>query len=391
MGGTVSVSGEVKGRGNEFFKAGKFEDAVEAYTLALDADAKDHTVYSNRSAARMKLQQHGFAITDALSCVALAPTWPKGYFRLGMALAAVNKHGEAADNLRKALALCPDDATIIAELDRVEQACAKSGGTAGRGYLYTWGASEAVGRGDVSGAGGRSAGGSTSTPKMLEGAMGRQVIDVACGLQHTVIVTSEGHVLAWGSNKYGQCGTWGQAELIRRPQFVSGLFGHRCTSVACGGGHTLAVTDAGKIFSWGQGACGQLGLGIKTPVVGTPTAVTALQQDLVRGIACGFGHSVIVLTNGDCLTCGWNNAGQCGQGSTDDVMTPVRVAGLKGLGSVQHAAAGGGHTALVMHSGLLITFGSGSCGQLGHGVHLVCFLACNSARLHDRFCVPMCW
>ena len=46
------------------------------------------------------LQQHGFAITDALSCVTLAPTWPKGYYRLGTALAAVKKYGEAADSLR---------------------------------------------------------------------------------------------------------------------------------------------------------------------------------------------------------------------------------------------------------------------------------------------------
>ena len=54
MGGTCSVTGDVKGKANEFFKAGKYCEAVEAYTFALDADPKDHTVYSNRSAARMK-------------------------------------------------------------------------------------------------------------------------------------------------------------------------------------------------------------------------------------------------------------------------------------------------------------------------------------------------
>ena len=54
MGGVASVTGDVKGKGNELFKAGKYGEAVDAYTLALDADPKDHTVYSNRSAARMK-------------------------------------------------------------------------------------------------------------------------------------------------------------------------------------------------------------------------------------------------------------------------------------------------------------------------------------------------
>jgi tetratricopeptide (TPR) repeat protein len=40
MGGTCSVVGDVKGKGNELFKAGKFEEAIEVYTRALDADPK---------------------------------------------------------------------------------------------------------------------------------------------------------------------------------------------------------------------------------------------------------------------------------------------------------------------------------------------------------------
>ena len=43
MGGTCSVVGEVKGKGNELFKAGKFADAIEAYTSAIDADPKYST------------------------------------------------------------------------------------------------------------------------------------------------------------------------------------------------------------------------------------------------------------------------------------------------------------------------------------------------------------
>lgn len=43
MGGTCSVVGDVKGKGNELFKAGKFADAIEAYTSAIDADPKYST------------------------------------------------------------------------------------------------------------------------------------------------------------------------------------------------------------------------------------------------------------------------------------------------------------------------------------------------------------
>ena len=103
-----------------------------------------------------------------------------------------------------------------------------------------------------------------------------------------------------------------------------------------------------------------------TALVATPTQVQALVDRQVGGVACGFGHTVIVLVGGECLTCGWNASGQCGNGSKEDVSSPQAVSKLKGL-QVAHAAAGGGHTAVVTSAGELMTFGAGSCGQLGLG------------------------
>jgi hypothetical protein len=38
MGGTVSVCGDIKAKGNEHFKSGRYADAVLIYAQALDAD-----------------------------------------------------------------------------------------------------------------------------------------------------------------------------------------------------------------------------------------------------------------------------------------------------------------------------------------------------------------
>ena len=64
-------------------------------------------------ANKRRLQQHGFAITDALSCIALAPTWPKGYYRLGSAYMGLGKYKEARNNYRKACQLKPNDKELI--------------------------------------------------------------------------------------------------------------------------------------------------------------------------------------------------------------------------------------------------------------------------------------
>ncbi|CAN0489220.1 unnamed protein product, partial [Hapterophycus canaliculatus] len=34
----------------------------------------------------------------------------------------------------------------------------------------------------------------------------RSRLKVSCGAKHTLIVTSRGHLFAWGDNRYGQCG-----------------------------------------------------------------------------------------------------------------------------------------------------------------------------------------
>ncbi|EKX46605.1 hypothetical protein GUITHDRAFT_48927, partial [Guillardia theta CCMP2712] len=205
---------------------------------------------------------------------------------------------------------------------------------------------------------------SSSTPRMLKKAMGRQVRDVACGLVHSAMVMGSGEVLCWGENKYGQCGT-GTQEQTEHPTFVGSLFGVACMSVSCGGAHTVVVSEDGRVFSWGLGANGQLGHGSRDNLT-TPSVVQAMRGRDVLAVTCGVGHTVIVLAGGELYTCGWNKNGQCGVGSTSDLLSPQCVESLRGEG-VQHASCGAGHTAVVTGGGEVFTFGSGSCGQLGHG------------------------
>jgi alpha-tubulin suppressor-like RCC1 family protein len=62
--------------------------------------------------------------------------------------------------------------------------------------------------------------------------------------------------------EYGRLGIadrTGSSKL--RPQKVRGLEGHTVAQVAAGGTHSLAVTSAGRMFIWGRGSYGRLGLG----------------------------------------------------------------------------------------------------------------------------------
>ncbi|KPP57290.1 hypothetical protein Z043_125006 [Scleropages formosus] len=64
-------------RSNEACQRGDFAAAVQLYSDALRADPQNCILYSNRSAAFLKLGQSQAALDDAIKARLLNPKWPK--------------------------------------------------------------------------------------------------------------------------------------------------------------------------------------------------------------------------------------------------------------------------------------------------------------------------
>lgn len=62
---------------NEACQAGHYAKAVGLYTDAIALDPNNHILYSNRSAAYLKMGQFSQALVDATKARDLNPTWPK--------------------------------------------------------------------------------------------------------------------------------------------------------------------------------------------------------------------------------------------------------------------------------------------------------------------------
>ncbi|KAM7295512.1 uncharacterized protein ISCGN_025012 [Ixodes scapularis] len=187
-----------------------------------------------------------------------------------------------------------------------------------RGKAYTWGRAQfgrlghREGHRDVLGA---------TCVETLD-ALRLRVGQVDCGTHHTLFNTDAG-VFACGSSRYGQLGL-GPLQRTWVPHLLEPLAPHRVARVACGTYHSLAVTEEGRLFTWGWGAHGQLGHGTCDDQR-TPRLVAALADHRVTDASAGCGHTVALTAEGLVFGFGCNTFGQLGLGRSPKRSTPQRI------------------------------------------------------------------
>lgn len=132
-----------------------------------------------------------------------------------------------------------------------------------------------------------------------------------------------GEVYTFGDGKFGRLGHNSERhQSVAR--FVDSLAGKRVKQVACGGFHTAAVTETGEVYTWGGGEHGQLGHGDKVNKT-VPTLVRSLVDKLVVQVTCGWSHTVALTDTGEVFTWGNGDHGKLGHNDTNKVTVPKMV------------------------------------------------------------------
>ncbi len=190
-------------------------------------------------------------------------------------------------------------------------------------------------------------------------ALPQPAADVAAGGLNTCALASDGTAMCWGDNGLGQLGL-GDNTPHDGLQVASTL--GKVNRIALGSGeHGCAVTLAGKVVCWGQGAQGQLGDG-KGKRSGTAVEVPNLTG--VLDVAVGVNHSCARLP-GDQIWCwGGNEQGQTGNDQSDNEPNPVAMGTISDAKAV---AVGHTHVCVLRQGGGAWCSGDNSHGALGNG------------------------
>lgn len=103
-----------KTQGNKVFEEGENVKAEKFYTLAIRMDSRNHVFFSNRAAAYFNQRHYKEAYWDSARCVALAPTWPKGFFRKAATELAMKRIDEALQTCEQGLRLDAKNKDLLA-------------------------------------------------------------------------------------------------------------------------------------------------------------------------------------------------------------------------------------------------------------------------------------
>jgi alpha-tubulin suppressor-like RCC1 family protein len=106
------------------------------------------------------------------------------------------------------------------------------------------------------------------------------VTQLSCGLGHALFLMSGGKVYAWGNGGNGRLGTGSTQDRPEAAQVLD-LDGFVVTSVCCGASHSLVITQNGRLFAWGKNAQGQCGRNGGEDVL-RPIMNTTIKDELIQ-------------------------------------------------------------------------------------------------------------
>jgi hypothetical protein len=125
-----------------------------------------------------------------------------------------------------------------------------------------------------------------------------KIVRINAGQWHSCAINSEGELFTWGVGFQGRLGHGTKDPCFTPTKVTGALDGHRIVDVACGSFHTVALTETGIVFCWGDNANGQCGSSTLPEAVTKPHCVSSLcvvGGGVAKSISCGRQHTAVVM------------------------------------------------------------------------------------------------
>jgi alpha-tubulin suppressor-like RCC1 family protein len=168
---------------------------------------------------------------------------------------------------------------------------------------------------------------SEHVPRLVEALVGKKVVGAATsGTDNAAVWTEAGELFTFGCGRDGMLGHGGE-ESEHVPRLVEALVGKKVIGAAAGGDHTAVWTDVGELFTFGEGTDGMLGHGGEEHEY-VPRLVEALAGKKVIGAAADLCNTAVWTEAGELFTFGDGRFGTLGHGRIQSELVPRLVDSL---------------------------------------------------------------
>lgn len=187
--------------------------------------------------------------------------------------------------------------------------------------------------------------------------------EISIGFNHAALISNSNKLYTFGDGYFGQLGLGSTVKSSEVPIFISDQFAR----VACGDQFTLAIDVTGDAYSFGVGRAGSLGQG-NYKKVDEITRVEFFVENKIKlqDVACGKDFSLFLTTDGKLYSCGANDYGQLGTGVSDRKRNTPKLISTLANETIVKISTGEYHSAVLSKNGKVYTFGLGNDGQCGH-------------------------
>ena len=226
-----------------------------------------------------------------------------------------------------------------------------------------------------------------------------KIKSIACGSAHTLALSSNGDVYSWGGSGCGQLGHSNISQFPKDldnfpylpfPKLIESIKDITICDIACGKSHSVAIDNGGKVYTWGAGGSGQLGVNDlsllpldegRYPYQPIPKAIESLKDNdiYITKVVCGEIHTLLLATTGELFVFGSGANGQLGLGPIENLPIdkdkcpfmpiPTQVtAGNIVNKRITYISCGSSHNIVIDSEGALYGWGLCTYGQLGLGL-----------------------
>jgi alpha-tubulin suppressor-like RCC1 family protein len=196
----------------------------------------------------------------------------------------------------------------------------------------------------------------------------KTIFDLTYGLRHYIARTNDNNYYCWGNDYWGQLANGKRdngIDVFNKPELNLFLSDLNFDIIKCGAYHSLALTQNGEVYAWGSNVDGQLGIESESDSQLTPVKVNGFDEETVIMISCGYSHSMALTENKRVFTWGDNRREQLGIDDIKDINTarPIQLDNVL----IDKISCGHSHNLLLSDEGVIYAFGYNRCGQIGIG------------------------